>query len=466
MRSDAKQNYSKYFKAGLGAFFGLLLSISSTASADSLRYLARGDQALMQMMDLIRSARHSIDLTYYIFDPCAVSSNIILKALQDKAKAGVRVRVVIDAMTHGSALQRQFGQLLNQDGIELRYFNKGIVPMINYRSHAKVMIADGDRYITGGRNLADDYFGLQEQNFIDRDVYVEGSSALEVQRKFNLFWADKKISESNITDDQQANVYEKICPNFELKNSEKLQAALAKETKATLASLPVAECSELTFTFDSAEFWHSGADIPQDPTLAINEEISAFKLKKKETTAAIFQFLREDVKSLVFENWSYIPTKTINWILRNLRDEKIPILVVTNRTTDVGGPVDVLNKHYSARDNKGSQRIIGLSKLGSMDHSWSQTPAGAKWMIHSKVFVANLNHVAVTSFNIDPRSVHTNIETGLFVRSCPKFADVVLKETGILVDNFEKDKLCKTCQINPKDSFLSILKAWVGHELM
>ncbi len=466
MKAQALQTQTKHLAVKLLAFFGLLLSITSTASADSLRYLARGDQALMQMFELINGAKTSIDLTYYIVDPCAVSTNILFKSLQEKSKSGVQVRIVIDSLTHRSQLQQQFHQFLNESGIELRYFNKGITPMVNYRTHAKLMIADGKRYITGGRNLADDYFGLQKQNFIDRDVYVDGPSATEVQKKFNLFWADPKTAASKDFLDQHASDYEKICPKFDLGKMEKLEAAIAKESQSTLARMPVAQCSDLKFTFDNPEFWHSGATLPQDPTMTTNQEISDLKLEKKETTTAIFQFLNDDVKHLVFENWSYIPTRSIHWILRNLRTQKIPILVVTNRTTDVGGPVDVLNTHYSSRDHKGSQQVLGLSKLGSMNHSWSQTPANAQWMIHSKVFIANLNHVAVTSFNLDPRSVHTNVETALFVRSCPKFAEIVLNETGQLVDNYEQDKLCKACQGSPSGSFISILKAWIGHELM
>jgi cardiolipin synthase C len=466
MKPESNLRQYKAFAIKRMAFFAFLLSTASTASADSIRYLARADQSLMQMAELVNTAQSSIDLTYYIVDPCSASTNILFNLLQEKSKKGVQVRIVVDSMTHGSHLQKQLHQYLGKSGIQLRYFNKGFTPMANYRSHAKIMIADGKRYITGGRNLADDYFGLQKQNFIDRDVYVSGPSAVQAQKKFDSFWSDPKTTGSSESIDPQSGGFEKICANLDLKKMQTLEAAIAKESKVTLATIPVAQCSDLKFTFDNAEFWHSGANVAQDSSLITNEEISDSKLEKKETTAEIFKFMKDNTKSLVFENWSYIPSKTINWILRDLRGQNIPILVVTNRTTDVGGPVDVLNKHYSERDSKGSQKVIGLSRLGSMNLSRSQTPAEAQWMIHSKVFVSNMENVAVTSFNLDPRSVHTNIETGLFVKGCPKFAEIVLKETGKLVDNFEKDKLCEACNASQSGSFLSVLKAWIGHELM
>ncbi len=450
----------------LVAIFGFVLSMTSTAAADSLRYLARGDQALMQIVDLIKSAQTSIDLTYYIFDPCSVSTHIITKLLLEKSKQGVQVRIVIDGLTHGSGLQLQMSQMLSGSGIQLRYFNKGITPMVNYRTHAKVIIADGKRYITGGRNMADDYFGLRELNFIDRDVYVEGPSALLVQKKFEMFWADRKTVALKESANSQGGDFTKMCPQFATEKMAKVEAAITRNLRSTLARMPVAECSDLKFTFDDPAFWHSVSDAQEDTSMNSNQEISESKLQKKETTAAIFKFLNDDVKHLLFENWSYIPSRSIHWILRGLRLQKIPILVVTNRTTDVGGPVDALNKHYAERDHKGSQRVLGLSQAGSMNHAWSETPSNSKWMIHSKVFIANLNQVAITSFNIDPRSVHTNLETALFVQSCPKFTEQVIKETGQLIDNYEKDKLCSECQKMPSASFITLLKAWIGHELM
>ena len=48
------------------------------------------------------------------------------------------------------------------------------------RMHEKVVIVDGQRYITGGRNLAEAYYGMaRKRNYVDRDVYVEGESAAD-----------------------------------------------------------------------------------------------------------------------------------------------------------------------------------------------------------------------------------------------------------------------------------------------
>src|SRR4029079_19304541 len=62
------------------------------------------------------------------------------------------------------------------------------------RMHEKFVVVDGERYIAGGRNLAESYFGLDERNFVDRDVYVGGASAAEAARHFEALWTRKPVA--------------------------------------------------------------------------------------------------------------------------------------------------------------------------------------------------------------------------------------------------------------------------------
>lgn len=447
---------------------GLLLSTISPAKADSLRYLADADQALVQMTELIRTADRTVDLTYYILDPCAASTKTLLALLQKKASGGVRVRIAIDALTHDPDLQKKFRQYLADRRIELRYFNRArYTPGVNFRTHAKVMIADGRRYISGGRNIADDYFGLNGFNFIDRDVYVEGRSAANAQAEFDAFWNGRDL----VT--PAAPVAKEVVDEFArtcMRSDEKmkaLQAAVSREKKAVLARTATVQCSNVKFTFDDPRFRAvEGEDRDRDSGPGA-EYLSGERLYRKKTTREMLKFLTTDVRHLLIENWSYIPPGQINAALRELRARNVPIVVVTNHTSDMGGSIDYLNQHYSRRDNRGSQRIIGVDKRGSMSGAWSQTPKPSEWAIHSKVYVTNFRNVAVTSFNLDPRSYHTNIETGVFVRDCEKFADQVLGATAKLMKaHMKDDRACAECGQNPQTPFLEKLKAWLGHELM
>ena len=60
----------------------------------------------------------------------------------------------------------------------------------NQRMHDKVLIVDGELAITGGRNMADEYFDYdQAYNFRDRDALVMGAVVQPMHDSFERFWA-------------------------------------------------------------------------------------------------------------------------------------------------------------------------------------------------------------------------------------------------------------------------------------
>ncbi|WP_241577123.1 phospholipase D-like domain-containing protein [Vibrio neptunius] len=60
---------------------------------------------------------------------------------------------------------------------------------LNQRMHNKVFLVDDQIAVTGGRNIADEYFGFDhEYNFRDRDVFLAGKTVSDVKSSFNEFW--------------------------------------------------------------------------------------------------------------------------------------------------------------------------------------------------------------------------------------------------------------------------------------
>jgi cardiolipin synthase C len=154
--------------------------VTYRAQADDVRYLPTAQVALSQYAQTLQAAEKSIDLVYYIYDPCALSAGLIDKILIQKATQKtaprVHVRILIDAEGYGDDhVQRDvFASAMKKYGIEIRYFNRFTSHwdiLANNRLHAKLMLVDGKTYITGGRNIGDDYFSLGTGiNFVDRDI--------------------------------------------------------------------------------------------------------------------------------------------------------------------------------------------------------------------------------------------------------------------------------------------------------
>ncbi len=180
----------------------------STASAPRhyALLLESGHDSLLARLNLIRSARRSIDLQTYIFDTDD-SARLVLDELLAAARRGVQVRVLIDQLSaivdldivtalsgvHHNFALRIYNPTFGK--VELNYFDyAGSVlccfRRFNQRMHTKLLVVDGEVGITGGRNYQDDYYDWDNRyNFRDRDVLVAGPAvARDMEANFQAFW--------------------------------------------------------------------------------------------------------------------------------------------------------------------------------------------------------------------------------------------------------------------------------------
>ncbi len=156
-----------------------------------LTLIDSGVQSLAERLELIRSAERSLDLEFFIYD-LDDSSRVTSRALIERAAAGVAIRVLVDFSQPVFELRPAYAHALQQAGIEVRYYNTASVARlfsVQHRTHRKILLADGERAIVGGRNVADDYFDLSPHyNFLDSDVLIAGPIVESIQESFDLYW--------------------------------------------------------------------------------------------------------------------------------------------------------------------------------------------------------------------------------------------------------------------------------------
>lgn len=156
-----------------------------------LTILNSGIASLQARIDLIRSAQKNIEVEYFIY-ALDDSSKIISSELAKAAKRGVQVRVLIDKSAAVFELDKYYAKAMSEVGIDVRYYNTASllrISSINFRNHRKLISADDERAITGGRNIEDDYFDLSKHyNFLDRDVLVEGPIAKTMRESFDEYY--------------------------------------------------------------------------------------------------------------------------------------------------------------------------------------------------------------------------------------------------------------------------------------
>jgi cardiolipin synthase C len=153
-----------------------------------------GMSALKTRLEMIERAQKSIEVEVFIYD-IDRTARLISQALNRKARAGVRVRVLVDHSFTEIELNRYYVTELMKNGVKVRYYNRAPLWQIvsqQFRSHRKTLIIDDREAMTGGRNFADNYFDLGENyNFLDTDILVKGTVAEKIRESFDAFWNHK-----------------------------------------------------------------------------------------------------------------------------------------------------------------------------------------------------------------------------------------------------------------------------------
>lgn len=162
--------------------------------ADSVELLETGDECFDAIEAAVRAAVHHIHLEYYIWQPDSVGTRL-RDLLVEKARAGVEVRLLLDAIG-SSNIGRRFLQPLHDAGAMTAWFNPLRLPrlhssQINFRTHRKIIVLDGRIGFFGGINICDDHsssFGSAENAWRDTHLRIEGEPVHRLQFIFLEDW--------------------------------------------------------------------------------------------------------------------------------------------------------------------------------------------------------------------------------------------------------------------------------------
>jgi cardiolipin synthase len=122
--------------------------------------LTNGDQFFPAMLDAIRGATRRITFETYIYDTGEMA-NQFTQALEEAARRGVRVQLVVDAVG-ASSMDDQHLERLQRAGCRIAQFNAPTwysLEELNYRTHRKLLVVDGEIGFTGGAGVSDHWIG-------------------------------------------------------------------------------------------------------------------------------------------------------------------------------------------------------------------------------------------------------------------------------------------------------------------
>src|SRR5262249_34048697 len=144
------------------------------------------------VLDAIREARHHVHLEFFSVHGDE-SGRRLLDLLVEKARAGVEVRLLLDAVGN-MYLRRRTLDSLKQAGGNIAFFfplnRLRSLVQLNLRNHRKIVIVDGRVGFTGGMNIGDSYLGKDKAIGYWRDTFIrlEGPAVAGLQRVFAEDW--------------------------------------------------------------------------------------------------------------------------------------------------------------------------------------------------------------------------------------------------------------------------------------
>lgn len=163
------------------------------STADKVELLVGGAATFDDIMAAVRQAEHSVHLEYYIFEPDHTGLGLIA-LLCEKARQGVAVRLLVDALG-SKKLSAKYYRCLEEAGAEFALFHptkfgRRVRPVINFRSHRKIVVIDGRIGYTGGVNITDEEDQrILPEAYHDVHVRLEGPVVNWLQTVFLEDWS-------------------------------------------------------------------------------------------------------------------------------------------------------------------------------------------------------------------------------------------------------------------------------------
>lgn len=183
--------------------------------------LTTGEDAFRALEEGIRSARHNIHITTFILGRDDTGRRI-MKLLAQRAREGVKVRLLLDAVGC-MFLSRDFTVRLKQAGGEVQWF----MPVLhftprgsaNLRNHRKIAVFDHATAIVGGHNIAREYMGAApwRKRWVDFGAQIDGPAAVLLNEVFIADWCfASRQDPDSLRAEIPAEVHSRVCGDGEL----------------------------------------------------------------------------------------------------------------------------------------------------------------------------------------------------------------------------------------------------------
>ena len=396
--------------------------------------LEDGAGSMVSRAWLTSYAEKTIDIQYFIFSTDNVGL-IAIDYLVRAADRGVKIRMIIDDIMVNAEIEDVLS-LDSHENISIKIYNPGVnlgksifakaqkfvteFRSANQRMHNKTFIVDDKVVITGGRNIADEYFDYDhDYNFRDRDVLLLGKVSKSVATSFGEFWNDSLSVPITALSDEMPSVAsskEKFAALHEYAcNPENFWP----QVRSRIENLPnrfneISESGALTWV-DEVQF------------------ISDYPGKNKETsglggggvtTTALLDLVQKAETSLDIQTPYLITTELSQNLFKEAVHRGVKVRILTNSLASTDN-VEAFSSYQSDRNTllKTGVEIYEFRPdaaertkvmTGELQKTLDHKPI---FGLHAKSMVVDGKITVIGTFNLDPRSANLNTECVTVIHS-------------------------------------------------
>lgn len=159
---------------------------------NKISVLTDGKHKFDSLIKDLKAANQSINIMYFIVKNDSMG-RLLIDTLIEKAKEGVEVRLLIDAMGSRQISEKALEPLREAGGQYAFFFPpmfKYLNLKLNYRNHRKLVVIDGEVGYLGGFNVGNEYVGKKKKFGYWRDTHLRlmGSCVQDMNARFILDW--------------------------------------------------------------------------------------------------------------------------------------------------------------------------------------------------------------------------------------------------------------------------------------
>jgi phosphatidylserine/phosphatidylglycerophosphate/cardiolipin synthase-like enzyme len=396
--------------------------------------LEDGSGSMVARAWLTEYAEKTIDIQYFIFSTDNVGL-IACDYLIRAADRGVKIRIIVDDIMVDSDIE-DILTFASHKNISVKIYNPGVnlgknifnkihkfttdFRGSNQRMHNKTFIVDSKVVITGGRNIADEYFDYDhEYNFRDRDILLIGKESKKVQKSFNQFWeSDLSKNVSTVVAERPKNMYS----TNKFKNLHEYACNpdnFWPQIRQRIATLPT--------TFKNIQ--KSGNLIWLDDVSFISDLPGKNDGSKGLggggiSTTALINLIKKAKTSIDIQTPYLITTELAQNLFKEAVKRGVKIRILTNSLASTDN-VEAFSSYQTNRKKllKTGIRIFEFrpdaaerTKImtGELQEKLNHKPI---FGLHAKSMVIDKHTTVIGTFNLDPRSANLNTECIVIVNS-------------------------------------------------